>query len=188
MKKQLLTLLLTLPLFVAAQEVTLTEKGFLNTNDNTKDYVIIDVPNKTKENLFIAAKQFVNTFYNNPKYVSSEVNNEQIVIDGRDSKPITTIFRLSGNNLWSLNYKYDIQFKDNKVKFTPYFKNLTNPEDATQINLVGSSFIGNATGIYNSKGKILREKAKISIDKSVNDFILAFKQFLLDQGKSKSEW
>ncbi len=172
MKKTLIFLSLTFLSFITfGQQMELTDKGFINKNDDTKDYIVIDVPNTSKEKLYQNVKKYINTLYNNPKLVSSEIENEQIVIDAVDGKEMTVIFRLNGSNLWSLNYKYDFQFKDNKIRFSPTFKSLSNPDDSQKISLIGSSFMGNATGIFNSKGKVLKEKAKINIETIVNNYI-----------------
>lgn len=186
MKKTLTFLILVIMSMTAfGQQVELTENGFVDATDKAKNFIVIEVPNTPKDALFKRVKKYINTLYNNPKYVSSEIENEQIVVDAIDSKEMMVIFRLSGINLWSFNYKYDIQFKDNKIKFTPYFKCLSNSADTQTISLIGSSFLGNATGIFNNKGKVLREKAKLNIEVSVNNYITELKTELTNPNKTQ---
>jgi hypothetical protein len=68
----------------------------------TKNFIVLEFPNSPKEVLFSNAKKYFNTLYNNPKFVSSEVENEQIVIDAIDGDVIRTIFRMDGSNLWCI--------------------------------------------------------------------------------------
>ncbi len=189
MKKILpVIILIFTSIFSYAQQMELSLSGFVDKSDNTKNFVVIDIPNTTKEVLYNRAKKYINTIYNNPDFVSSQIENEQIVIDAIESEGKMVIFRLSGNNIWSLNYKYELLFKDNKVKFSPSFKYLTNPDDAVKINLVGFGVMGDATGIYNKKGKVLREKAKVNIDNSVNDFIKELTEKLVNANSKDSDW
>lgn len=169
------------------QAVHITPTGFVDSNDNTKDYIVIEVPNQSKENIYTSVKKFVNTNFNNPKFVTSEVLNEQIVVDARDSDPIKVVFRLSGSNIWHFNYKYTIDFKEGKIKFTPYFKYLDNEEDNQQIGLTGVGVMGNASGLFNKNGKPLREKANSIIDESVGKFVKDLTEFLINK-TDKKDW
>ncbi len=188
MKKALVSLILGIMSLAAyGQQIELTENGFVDVVDKTKNYIVIEVPNTPKETLYKTVKRYINSVYNNPKYVTTEIDNEQIVIDAIDNEEMKVIFRLNGTNLWYFNYKYDIQFKDNKVKFTPYFKCLSNNSDIQEINLIGSSFLGTTTGIFNSKGKILKDKAKLNIENSVNNYILQLKTELLNLNKKQDK-
>lgn len=175
MRKIALFCLLLLAVSAFGQGVELTPNGFVDKENPDKSYVVIDVPDTPKDVLFTRAKKYLNTLYNSPKFVTSEVANEQIVIDAMDgdSRTMIVIFRKGLRN-WRLNYKYDFQFKDNRIKFTPYFKCLSNDEDSETIKLIGVSVLGITNGLYNSKGKALLSQAIERINASVNSYIEAF--------------
>ena len=115
----------------------LTDKGFIDSKDESKDYIVIDVPDTPQNKLFQKTKMYLNTQYNNPNFVTAEVDNEQIVIDAIDSKAIRVIFDLSGPNIWQFSYKYTFRFRDNRMQFTPLFKSFENTENSKPITLIG---------------------------------------------------
>ena len=184
--------LLIIAIFIAlsgfSQEFKLTPDGFINLSDSvSKDYTVIEAPGLSKAELYKKVKMYVNRVYNNPKFVSSDIENEQIVIDGRSSKSSMIIFQLSGNNIWHLNYKYDIQFRDGRINFSPYFKYLDNEGDFNKVELIGSSVLGNATGVFNKKGKVLRDKAQTFIENVVNADLEEIKKEILSAEVSKDD-
>lgn len=189
MKKKLLALLALVAFFGTANaQFKLTNNGFANVTDETKDYTVIDVPNTPQNKLFQKTKMYLNTLYNNPKFVTSEVDNEQIAIDAIDSKELRIIFALSGPNIWQFGYKYVFTFKDNKLKFSPAFKNLVNTENGRTIDLIGSNVLGIVSGIFNKKGKCLKEKAKEEVELSVNDFVKNLTEELNKTPKKDDNW
>ncbi|QNL49254.1 hypothetical protein H8S90_21325 [Olivibacter sp. SDN3] len=179
MKKLLLSLMVFLPAFGFCQTMELTPNGFVDKDDNSKSYVVLTFDGVSQANLFKKAKQFVNQSYNSPKTVSSEISNEQLVIDGRDSKDIRVIYHVSGPNLWNFTYKYEMQFKDGKIRFAPLFKSLRNSENASEITLIGAGVLGSATGMFNKKGKASREKGNQAVEESVNSFISELKKAIV---------
>lgn len=187
MKKLLLIALLSLIYSgVYSQYFKLTPNNFVNAKEEKNDYVIIDVPNTPQSELFKKAKKYLNTLYNNPDFVTSEVENEQIVIDAIDAEYITTMLSFSESNLWKLSYKYILSFKDNRIKFTPYFKKLINPEFKT-FDLIGASILGSTTGLYNNKGKCLKPKGVEQIEKRIDIFIDGLEQ-AMNKKKTDDNW
>jgi len=171
----------------AQKQFNLEATGFVSVVDSSKNYVVVDVPNTPQNKLYQRAKMYLNTLYNNPKFVTAEVENEQIAIDAIDSKEMKIIFVMSGPNIWTFSYKYVFSFKDNKIKFAPVFKNLVNSYNGSTIDLIGSSILGTVTGLYNKKGKCLKEKAKIEVENSVNDFVKSLSENMNKQ-QSNDNW
>lgn len=188
MKRFLIILLSIFALLqsTAAQEVEITQKGFVDKQNTQNNYVVLDVPNSSKEILYNKALKFVGKYYNNPKFVTSTIENDQIVIDGATSDYIKIIYRLSGSNLWYYNYKIILDFKDNKVKVSPIFKFLSNSDDDDQINLIGKKILGTSTGLFNEKGKILKESGNQKINEVTNDLIQ--KLYLDLKQDSSNDW
>jgi hypothetical protein len=189
MKKLILLFAFTMTaLFANSQKsFNFTYNGFISVADSSKNYVVIDVPNTAQNKLFQKAKMYLSTLYNNPKYVTSEVDNEQLTIDAIDSKEMKIIFVMNGPNIWKLSYKYVFSFKDNKIKFTPVFKELTNIYNANTVGLIGVNVLGTVTGVFNKNGKCLKEKAKEEVELSVNNFVAKLTTELIKQDQ-KDNW
>lgn len=158
-----------------AQKIEITKDGFLTDDETPKDFVVLNFEGVSKEDLYKRTKYFVNNYYNNPKYVSSEIEGEQIVIDGRTSSYAKVIYTLSGNNVWHMNYKFNLEFKDGRLKFQPIFKSLENEDLTDEIPLIGRKILGNRTGVFDQKGNPLRIKGNEFINESVQDFISELK-------------
>jgi hypothetical protein len=181
MKKVLFILVAVCFSTIANAQFALTSNGFINSSDETKDYVVIDVPNTSQVKLFKKTKMYLNTLYNNPKFVTSEVENEQVSIDAIDAKEMRIIFVLNGPNIWQFSYKYVFSFKDNKIKFAPVFKSLINTANNSTIDLIGSNVLGTVSGIFNRKGKCLKDKAKTEVESAVNYFVTKLTLSLQEQ-------
>lgn len=172
----------------ANAQFKLTSSGFVTTEDETKNYAVIEVPNTSKNELFKKTKMYLNGLYNNPKFVTSEVDNEQIVIDALDGKELRIVFVMNGPNLWQYSYKYTFEFKDNKLRFIPVFKCLSNTQNNDEINLIGVNVMGNCTGIFNKKGKCLKDKAKTEIETSTNAYLAALINALNNPEQPAEDW
>jgi hypothetical protein len=189
MRKLILSVLFLFFAFsIANAQFKLTHQGFVCVDDETKDYVVIDVPDTPKDKLFQTVKMYLNTMYNNPKFVSSEVENEQIVIDAVDPKEIKVLISMAGANIWQFEYKYTISFKDNKIKFSPMFKSLVNKLEGGRIRLVGVNVMGNLTGLFNKNGKCFKDKAKEGVENSVNQYVAELIAHLQNPQKEDDNW
>jgi len=187
MKNILVTLVLCFSSFSMAfsQTFSLTNENFKSIDNPDQDYTIINVDGKTKNEVYLLAKSFINTYYNNPKYVSNDIENEQIVIDAVGSESMRVIYRLSGPNIWRLEYKIELLFKDNKILFRPIFKRLDNTDDTSTVALISGGF--GSHGVFDKKGKPNKksgnEKIDSEINKIFNDFSSGIKKSI-----TSSDW
>jgi hypothetical protein len=77
------------------------------------DYVIINVPSKTKEEIFSETINWIKETYKNPDVVlKMQIENEKVRIDAI-AKDLLKVRNLASN----LNYVVEISFKENKYKF-----------------------------------------------------------------------
>ena len=148
---------------VVSQEFELTPENFRSKSESDKDYIVIEVPGKTNNELFNKSKQFINQYYNNPKFVTSESDNSQIVINAYGSKYSMTMFS------WYNEYQIELQFKDGKIKLSPKFKWIKNYNGGDDIPLVLSS--GYMWAVFNKKGKVMRSKSKEIAEQDLKDFV-----------------
>lgn len=184
MKKILFTLVILCGFLISkGQEFELTKDGF---RSGDKEFVVLDFPNKTQSELFKLAKSYLGSMYNNPKYVTTEQVNEEIFIDGLVRDLVKTTLTLSGANIYSFEYKIKLNFKDGKIRFEPFFKELSNSE-GHDVVLVGKKILGTSLGLFSEKGKVNNEKAVKAcsdfMSKYVKDLVLA-----INKGTESSNW
>lgn len=114
MKKQLLTLLaIFMTTIVFGQKINnfvITPKGFINSSDSTKDYIVIDFPNKTKSELYKKSLIYLSGLVSNPKNSISEVENESLTFQFAIDYPVF------GGPDYNVNVTFRYLFKDGAVK------------------------------------------------------------------------
>lgn len=95
----------------------LTNNGFVDEKDETRNYVIIEMPGYTQQQLYSTIKTMVTANYISPKTVLSENEPISLCITGTED----VMFNFLPNK-FSYNVVY--QFKDGKIKFQPKFISL----------------------------------------------------------------
>lgn len=168
MKKLSILFALFCASFLFSQSFVLTSGGFVNKDDTSKNFVVLDFQDQKQSALFKAAKIFINGYYNNPKFVSSEVENEQLVVNARSKEAIKV--KPIGYK-WDFNYNVQLSFKDGKVKVEFLFKDVVNPLGTESQPLIGASWGIGKTGLFNKEGKVLNEKAIKSSEEFANGYI-----------------
>lgn len=181
MKKYLfiLIVLFSLNSIVSAQSFVLTAENFKDMSNLDNDYIVVNVDGLSKNEAFKRTKSFINTYYNSPKNVTSEVDNEQIVIDAKTSKAIRAIYRFSGGNLWVMEYKIEFLVKDGKILFRPLFKRLDNIEDGSSVGLTN--------GVFNKKGEVKKKNANEAMNKEINLILSDFTKYMSNSSE-KTDW
>lgn len=163
-------LLLTLP--AAAQEsVKLAADGIKP--------VVVEMQGKSAAELFTKSKQWVNTYFKNPKEVlKAEVENDMIRVDGFCKDCFTMKFL--GENDYS--FTLEISFKDNKYKYEVAVTKLS--DDGRPIYYNYDSFFkkdGSTRAMY--------EKSVESMEASLNATFNSFKDYQTGKTQSaKSDW
>ncbi len=175
MRKLVFALFMLCGFHTFGQSMKITQKGFADTNEITNKFVVLDFPGLSKEQLFIGAIKFINANYERPEEVTNVMQNEQIVINGRDWIKVEQGL-LTGALDAQYHYKYDLQFRDGKIRFEPIFDCLKYGPNTT-LSLVGKKTFGSgASGLFTEKGKIISKREVLLIDKNVNEFIHSLKE------------
>ncbi|MNK55826.1 hypothetical protein D3C87_748470 [compost metagenome] len=175
MKRLIFALLMLGGLHTYGQSMEITSRGFVDQVDKENKYVVIDFPGITKEQLFMGAIKFINANYERPEEVTNVIQNEQIVINGRDWIKVEQGL-LGGALDAQYHYKYDLQFRDGKIRFEPIFDCLRYGPDTT-LGLVGKKTFGSgSSGLFTEKGKVIGKREVLLIDKSINEFIHSSKE------------
>lgn len=110
MKKMLILLFVLLSINSHAQ-FSLTKEGFINTEDNAKNYVVIEFEDMPKDELYLRTLKYVTSTYKSAKDVVSKVDNEMITLNGSEPNKI-----LAKTIRYDISYNVTISFKDNKIK------------------------------------------------------------------------
>jgi len=185
MKKLLLLIAIFNIIALQAQKFELTSNGFVDINDQSKNYLVLDFPGKPKEQLFKEALIYFNKNYISSKDVISKVDNEVITVNAISPNPI----RLGGFEKYTNNYNITISFKDEKIKI-----------DAPSVDLsyiaggrVYRLFVSNEKtsimnqGIYGKNGKLNYKKAKEGLEEFAESFVLNLKLGLSNESQN-NDW
>ncbi len=164
MKKFILSITFVLFSFLANAQYELTPKGIINDTEN--DYIVLEFPNKTQQELYDAVHLLINSTYVSPQNVLSVVDGQSITING-----IGKVYRPNPvTNTYDLNYTITFLFKDGRVRINnPYINRIsTTGYNNLDLPIIGTTMI---RGVFTKKGKVSTEKTKLSIEKFFNTYL-----------------
>ncbi len=162
--KPLLLLIMLIPA-LAFSQFKITPENYKNTSDEAKNFIVIEVPEMPKDQLFLKVKSYINSNYKRLYFGYNEIENEQIVLDVSYTQPDAGIFDAGG--MYSVSNRYEINFKDGKIMFRPSFLKLTGGKSDIPLN--GGNAI--MPGVYRNNGKLKVSKGMEGlINLSVNSF------------------
>lgn len=170
--------------FMFAQNFILTSGGFVNKDDPSKNYVVLEFAGKTQSELYKNTLVMLNQKYKSAKDVISSVEPETITVNAIASQPI----RRTGMHSFTNHYNVVLSFKDGKIKVdAPKFDLYTFDYGKKQEMFLngGFSLDGSSFGIYNKKGEPKIEKAVEDLNSFANGFLEDLKSA---QSKSSEEW
>lgn len=129
MKKTVLVLAFLMCALSVRAQFTLTANGYVSSEDNTKNYVVIPVEGKTQQELYIAVRGYVMASYNSPHTVLSENLPASLSVMG------TEVFHWIMLN-YKFSYKILVEFKDDKVRIVPHMLSFRDMESESGSNAV----------------------------------------------------
>lgn len=179
MKKiTLLVCLITLSVVkVFSQDFTLTADGFVSKNDESKNFIVVEMDGSQQE-LYKKAKNYLMKIYRSPKDVLSESEPETITINGI-SKDVVQKKALGMVVIsYDMNYTVVLMFKDGKIRIdAPTFSLASYQTKTTRLLLKGKSNGGFGAEvintIYNNNGKLKEKYAKEQLELYFNSYIHA---------------
>lgn len=191
MEKKLafLLILITTSIFSFSQtnKFILTEGGFKNDSDQTKDYIVLEFPGKSQADLFKSVLIFANSSFVSPKDVISKVDNESITINGFAKNAV----RRTNSHVFDLNYTLNIMFKDGKIRIAaPSINKIstyTTKEQEMYLQGGTDAFAGSYFSIFNKKGEVKLEKAKEDLETYFNALDLKIQQAINTENNNK-DW
>ncbi|QEK52513.1 DUF4468 domain-containing protein [Pedobacter aquae] len=170
----------------AIEKIELKANGFVG-NDTTKNFVVIELPGKKKNDLYKSTLVYLSSMYKYPDKVLTIVDGESIIINGFTES-------IKGSLSWYkylFYYRISIQFKDGKIKFEPSTSSLTEiwaegKERKFYISSKDSPDPYDMNVVYIvSKGNqiLINKEIKLSMEEWANSYL---KQLI--KGISKSDW
>ena len=93
-------------------QFTLTSDGFVSSEDETKNYVVIPFDGKTQQELYTAVRGFVMAVYNSPRTVLSENLPASLSVMGAEDFHWAMLTN-------RLSYKILVEMKDGRVRIVP---------------------------------------------------------------------
>lgn len=178
MKKLLVLFVILMSFKGFSQKFELTPKGFVDSEDHTKNYLVLEFPNKTKEELFKETMIYLTKNYVSAKDVISKVDNEVITINAYSSIPVTVGFQKYTNR-----YTISFSFKDSKVKVDSPTVDLTYISNGNLYKLHISSEKTNIFNdrIYGKNNKLNYKRPKEDLELFTSQFILSYKLAMSDE-------
>lgn len=163
-----------------AQEFVLTPNNFVNKDDESKNYIVLEYPELNQKQLYDKAKVFIQSKYENLK--SDGINEvEYSFIKIRTTAPGT---RIGGSLMSLMMVTYEFSFKDGKIMIKPILDHYdpAKPGGNTTYITGGNSFSGKS--IFNKEGKVsLKNYYEVS-NTNVNKFLYDLKDYL----SNTDEW
>ena len=185
MKKLILSLFALLPLLATAQSFTLTPNGFVNADDPTKTFIVVEMEG-TQAELFNRAKTAITSMWNSPKDVLS-FNEPDIVIVNGNASDLMSIKKIF-TTYYDVPYRLQLMFKNGKVRIdAPQAEKGYNIEKRSAVYLGQGKNHGADFYIFNEKGELKEAKNKAAVEAYFNGLTAS----LIDKmrnGAASDDW
>lgn len=190
MKKNLFVLvmlMMSLTSFAESYKFVLSPSGMISTNPETPNFLVFDYPNVAQKDLYEKVLLIIGEHFTSPKDVISTVEGKQISIVCNVAQGVSrTNFHKFG-----ISFKLVFEFKDNKIKVNaPIINSITTVTHKFQEMFICKKVIsigGDAFSIYSTSGKLKLEKAKETLEYTVNNTAAMILEGVLDKA-SNSDW
>src|SRR5699024_7474191 len=115
-------------------------------------YVVVDIPQKTQQELFTKSINWIKETYKNPdKVIKTTIENKKIRFEGVDMDIISTS-ALGLTTYYPTTYVIEIAFKDGKYKFEPISIEYRIPSSAYNPTIIENVDLTTGKKYYNRKG------------------------------------
>lgn len=172
--KKVLLLFLFIPLLSNAQKFILTQKGFVDSANPKNDYIIINVPNKTKEELYKISLLYLSKQYVSPKDVLTRIQDESIAANFYERR---AVFLRTGtwDEDFDMHSTVNYDFKDGKIRIRFIINEFS--------SISGNSLKERRTAyFFNRKGERRDEESINTVEKHVNSLISKFVKGISEDG------
>ncbi len=177
MRKIIIALTLSISVNSFCQEKFQFNKEGLN------DYIVINLKDKNKSELYTKTINWVKETYKKPsEVINSTIENEKIFIEGINLSSL----HIGGGVGMNARYNIEIAFKDGKIKFNPIKLEYYTKEYGWNDIYLNK----NAKRYYNKKGKVrgLYKKLIIDIPSLFNNLSKSLENYIVSKKKVEEDW
>lgn len=188
MKKVLALIVAMLPLIAFAQKFELTQNGWVNADDKTKSFIVVESQG-TKAELFAKAKTAVTSMWNSPKDVLSYNEPDIIIVNGYNNGSVKSK-SLGMTFVYAFNYRLQLQFKDGKIRIDApsVDKGELDGGKSTLYFGCGKASSWTATKyIFDQNGKLKEQKHKEQVENAMNELVYCLIK-KINEGVANEDW
>lgn len=192
MKKKLILLVALMPLFALAQKFEMVPGTFVNADDTTKNYVVVELEG-TQAELYQKAKTALTMIYNSPKDVMS-YNEPDVIIANGYTEDAAIMKRMGMTFAHGMHYRMQFMFKDGRIRINApqvdkadYYNPSSHKVTSSIYFTEGSGGMSGDTYIWDKKGKLKQDKIKKSVEDYFNALIATFISKMKDSS-SDADW
>ncbi len=171
---------------VYSQSYEIAQNGLINSEDPEKTFLVLEVNEKTAQDLYSNATKYINESYKNPdEVIKGKTENEYLRFDTYVSGFGTV---KNGGVTLTTNAKYTIElkFKDGKVRFEITQLEITADNGGLPVTYTGSMWKGYP--IYNKKGAVRLPETKEQIESYFNSKVSDLLAYLKDEKSNDDNW
>lgn len=187
MKKVLALITALLPMLACAQYFELTPDGFVNAQDTTKRFVVIQMDG-SQEELYNKAKTAITTMWNSPKDVMSYNEPDVIVVNGFTNDLYVKNFGIK--SYLGMHYRLQFHFKDGKIRIDAPSADKAESGNGKGVLYFcrggGQSMLG-IIYVFDKKGKLKQKDFKAQVENYFDTLITALIE-KMKSGGSIEDW
>ncbi|SFT72959.1 protein of unknown function [Chryseobacterium formosense] len=183
-KKILFFLLLVVSFLVSAQKMVLLPTGLMDAEnvEVRKNYIVLNIANKTSKQLYDESIKFINKNYKNPDEVIKGKTEGEYLKFVTYAPHFINVKNGLAKVPFNVEYTTELSFKDGRVKYEIIDLRIFNDSNYT-LNITGG---GISFFIFNKKGELKKEETKIDIENYFNKNISILSDFL--KGENSENW
>ncbi|WP_154859507.1 DUF4468 domain-containing protein [Cyclobacterium xiamenense] len=184
---------LTVSFMLAVCSLTFGQDKFIYDQEGLNPkYVVVEMDSLEQNEIFTKAINWIKETYKNPdEVIKTTIDNEKVRFEGFKDNLIC-VNSLGMVYCYYGLYTIEIEFKDNKYKFTPLSIEYRVPASQYSAGGMVSINFNDGTAYYNKKGKLRKmyETIPSSIETLFNDLNSNLSNYLLSEKKEydKDDW
>lgn len=191
--KKLLLLLALIPALVNAQKFELTPKGFVDSKDHEKYYVVYTFKGKSQKEIYKMALDAIGKYSTSPKDRLTKEEPTKLTLNGVIPN-VTYITRLGIKLYFEMYYNMVLEFKDGKMRVnSPEIIKIMRDDTLNEVQYIYLTESQMRSGmviadkyIFCKNGAVNNQKYKDHVELSTNDMVSSI--ISLMKKTDKSDW
>ena len=179
---------LSMSVFSQSAHFVVTKDGLRDGNDETKNYIVIDVENVAAKELYDMAIKYVQEAYKSPdNAIKGNTQGEYLRIHTFASEFVR--YNNSGVRIpVDADYAIELRFKDGRVRYEIVNLTMKGSGKNSNYEMKFSGGIMSGYVIYKSNGELFKKDAKDDVENYFNAQVSALQLYLNNNSKTVDEW